>query len=289
MRHVSILCTLVVLLPLGGGAIQAPNPQLGAGKEQLPILVQGAMPVETAQLVKRLQGVATDTVGSWTFWRGTIDGYPVIVSKTMKGVANAAAATAIAIERYHPSAIINQGTAGGHDPELHVRDIVLGAYAVSLGGFKTAYRARGQGSNPVDWAPMDLLASEGSASLDPAARTMRRFQANRELLAAAESVRAQYGTGKVVTGVIGSSDTWNSEIDRIEHLRREYHTSVEEMETAAAAQVAGLFQVPFLGIRGVSNNITNAGAYDAGAGEACQEYVYLVVMAYIAAARRGPL
>jgi hypothetical protein len=59
MRHVSILCTLVVLLPLGGSAIQGPNPQLGAGKERLPILVQGAMPVETAQLVKRLQQVGT--------------------------------------------------------------------------------------------------------------------------------------------------------------------------------------------------------------------------------------
>jgi adenosylhomocysteine nucleosidase len=93
-----------------------------------------------------------------------------------------------------------------------------------------------------------------------------------------------------VTGVIGSSDVWNSEIDRIEHLRREYHTSAEEMETAAAAQVAGQFQIPFLGVRVLSNNITNGGTYDARSGEACQEYVFQVVKAYIAASlaqRRG--
>lgn len=85
-----------------------------------------------------------------------------------------------------------------------------------------------------------------------------------------------------MTGVIGSSDVWNSEIDRIEHLRREYQTSAEEMETAAAAQVAGQFQIPFLGVRVLSNNITNGGTYDARSGEACQEYVYQVVKAYIA-------
>jgi adenosylhomocysteine nucleosidase len=136
-------------------------------------------------VVKRLDdGVAEETVGGWTFWRGAIDRYPVIVSRTMKGVASAAAATAIAIERYHPAAIVNQGSAGGHDPGLHVYDIVLGASSVSLGAFKTADRPRGRGSNPLEWTPVDLLASAGSASTDPAARTMRRFQANAELLAA---------------------------------------------------------------------------------------------------------
>jgi adenosylhomocysteine nucleosidase len=53
------------------------------------------------------------------------------------------------------------------------------------------------------------------------------------------------------------------------------------METASAAQIADLFQIPFLGIRVLSNNITNGGAYDPKAGEACQEYVYEVVKAFI--------
>ena len=282
MRQAPILCTLVVFLILVAHAAQTPGPPAGSGRQERPILVQGAMPVETDQLVKRLDGVAEETVGGWTFWRGTIDLYPVIVSRTMKGVASAAAATAIAIERYHPAAVVNQGTAGGHDPGLHVYDIVLGASSVSLGAFKTADRPRGRGSNPLEWTPMDLLASAGSASTDPAAGTMRRFQANAELLAAAEAAVPQDRKGRVVTGVIGSSDVWNSEIDRIEHLRRETKPSAEEMEMAAAAQVAGQFQIPFLGVRVLSNNITNGGTYDARSGEACQEYVYQVVKAYIA-------
>jgi adenosylhomocysteine nucleosidase len=54
------------------------------------------------------------------------------------------------------------------------------------------------------------------------------------------------------------------------------------MEAASSAQIAGLFKIPFLGIRVVSNNITNGEEYDRKTGEACQEYVYDVVKAYIA-------
>jgi adenosylhomocysteine nucleosidase len=205
----------------------------------------------------------------------------VVISKTLKGMSNAAAATAIAAERYHPLAIINQGTAGGHEPGLHVFDIVLGIDAVNLGSFKTGSRARGQGSNVADWIPLDLMRSEGSAGQDPNARTMRRFHGDEGLLAAARSVRGLYQKGRVVEGVIGSSEIWNSEIDRIALFHDQFGTIAEEMETASAAQIAGLFQIPFLGIRVVSNNITNGGSYDGKTGEACQEYVYDVVKRYI--------
>jgi len=81
--------------------------------------------------------------------------------------------------------------------------------------------------------------------------------------------------------VIGSADVWNSEIDRIDRFREQYGTTVEEMETASAAQIAALFEVPFLGIRVLSNNITNDGKYDARTGDACQGYVSDVIKAYI--------
>jgi adenosylhomocysteine nucleosidase len=246
-----------------------------------PVVVQGAMDVEIKQLAGALEHVTEEKVQEWTFWSGTVGGYPVVISKTLKGMSNAAAATAIAAERYHPLAIINQGTAGGHEPGLHVFDIVLGTDAVNLGSFKTGTRARGQGSNFVDWMPLDLMRSEGSAGQDPNARSMRRFHGDEGLLAAARSVRGSYRKGRVVEGVIGSSEIWNSEIDRIARFHDQFGTIAEEMETASAAQIAGVFEIPFLGIRVVSNNITNGGTYDGKTGEACQEYVYDVVKRYI--------
>ena len=125
------------------------------------------------------------------------------------------------------------------------------------------------------------MVSEGSAGEDSNEHRMRRFQGDLQLLAAAESVTSLYHNGRVVEGVIGSGEIWNSEIDRIMRFHTEYGTSVEEMETASVAQITGFFDIPFLGIRVLSNNITNGGTYDAKAGEACQAYVYEVVKAYI--------
>jgi len=241
------------------------------------------MEVEVRALVAGLERPAEERIQGWTFWRGTLDGYPVIVSKTLKGMSSAAAATALAVERFSPAAIINQGTAGGHDPALHVYDIVIGREAVNVGAFKTGFRPRGGGSNFAEWKPMDLLYSEGSAGQDPNAWTMHRFPADALLLRAANQASTTYAKGRVVEGVIASSDTWTSELDRIERLRDEFHTSVEEMETASAAQVAGLSQIPFLGIRVVSNNITNSQAYDGQTAPACQAFVIDVVKAYLGA------
>jgi adenosylhomocysteine nucleosidase len=246
-----------------------------------PVVVQGAMDVEIRQLAGALENVKEERVQGWTFWRGTIDGYPVVVSKTLKGMSNAAAATALAAQLYHPIAIINQGTSGGHQPDLKVYDIVLGTESVNLGSFKTGYRPRGRGSELAEWVPLDLNRTEGSAGENPDAHKMRRFLGDEGLLAAARSVRERYQKGRVVEGVIGSAEVWNSEIDRISRFHKQYGTAVEEMETASAAQIAGLFEVPFLGIRVLSNNITNDGKYDPRTGEACQEYVADVVKAYV--------
>lgn len=284
MKSLSIAIAALWIVPMlaGCSSPRQEAPSAGSGTHQLrPVIVQGAMDLEVTKLASRLENVRVEKVVSWTFWRGTLDGYPVIVSKTMKGMSNAAAATAIAAERYSPVAIVNQGTAGGHEPQLHVYDVVLGKYAVNLGAFKTAYRKPGQGSNALEWKPLDLMATEGSAGEDPNEHTMRRFPGNEHLLAVAGGVKQLYLKGRVVEGVIGSGEIWNSELDRIQRFREQYGTSVEEMETASAAQIAEVYHIPFLGIRVLSNNITNAGTYDPRTGEACQEYVYEVVKSYI--------
>lgn len=247
-----------------------------------PIVVQGAMPIEAEHFAQRLKDVKEEQIGGWRFWRGTIEGYPVVVSETQKGMSNSAAATAMAATQFKPAAIINQGTAGGHDPELKVYDIVIGKYSVNLGAFKTPHKAKGEGSDSTQWKPMDLLASKGSAGEDKNPHTIRQFPADAQLLAVANDVKGTYTKGNVVEGVIGSADIWDSELDRISFFHTSFHTSAEEMETASAAQIAAGFNIPFIGIRILSNNITNNGKYDPNTGLACQDYVYQVVKAYIA-------
>lgn len=286
-----LLASLILLAALSACTTRTPAPATGtaattATTSPRPVVVQGAMEIEVRALVAVLAQPVEERVQGWTFWRGTIDGYPVVVSKTFKGMANAAAATALAAERYHPVAIINQGTAGGHDPALHVSDIVVGTNAINIGAFKTGTREKGAGSDFSEWKPMDLIRSEGSAGQDPNAWVMRRFPADAGLLAAVREASGSYTAGRVVEGVIASSDVWNSELDRIARLHDEFGTSVEEMETAAAAQVAGFAQVPFIGVRVLSNNITNGDAYNGQTAERCQTFVTAVVRSYVSRLRR---
>lgn len=278
-RRVAFLSAAFVAIPF-------PVSAQSAAADRRPVVVQGAMQLEIEKLTGRLADVKVERVGGWSFWSGTLDGYPVVVSKTLKGIANAAAATVLAVERHRPIAIINQGTAGGHDPSLRLYDIVLGTSSVSLSAFKSPHRSAGAGSNPVDWKVLDLMVSEGSAGNDPKEHKVARFQGDAALMAAARSAKQTYKRGRVVEGVIGSSDIWHEELDLIARFRAEFSTSAEDMETASAAQIAKLLNVPFLGVRVVSDNITNGDPYDPKTGEACQEYVYQVVKAYVATLKR---
>lgn len=249
---------------------------------QAPIVVQGAMEVETSTLVKALAHVRKSTIGGWTFWKGTLDGYPVVVSKTEIGMSNAAAATTIAALSFHPRAIINQGTAGGHDPNLRVHDIVLGRETLNLGSFKTPARKRGEGADVLAWEPMDILTEESDTSEKIVDKPIRRFMPAPMLYDIAMHHRSDYKKGQVVPGVIGSADVWNNEIDRIDNLHKRFGTSAEEMEAASVAQVADQFGIPYLAVRILSNNATNDGEYDATTAVECQEYVLTLLKAYIA-------
>ena len=130
-------CALVIGLLLVGCSAQGTKSLSAESKmpELRPVIVRGAMDLEVKKFASRLDNVSVERVGSWTFWRGTLDGYPVIVSKTLKGVSNSAAATAIAAERYHPVAIVNQGTAGGHDQQLQ-HTIISVLHISNSGGTK---------------------------------------------------------------------------------------------------------------------------------------------------------
>ncbi|MFG6115855.1 5'-methylthioadenosine/S-adenosylhomocysteine nucleosidase [Halobacillus sp. MO56] len=277
------LLALITVMSLSvlGGCSSSSQTEAAPKKKQRPILIEGPMPIEAEKFADRLENVKEEKAGTFEYYLGTVDDYPVIVAKTGKGMENTAAATAVAIERYNPIAIINQGTSGGHDPDLHVFDIVLGERTVNIGSLKTPHYQEGEGIHPKEWIPMDLMASEGSAGEDPDAENIRYYKGDKGLLAAAKSVKNEHEKGKIVEGTIGSADVWNNEVDRINWFHENYETSVEEMEGAAGAQIAKAYDVPYLGIRILSNNKTNGGEYNPDTAAANQEYVYEVVKKYI--------
>ncbi|KXZ71103.1 5'-methylthioadenosine/S-adenosylhomocysteine nucleosidase [Acinetobacter venetianus] len=278
---ITSVCSALFLGGCNDDNNQSSNSSSPQPQQLQPIIIQGALPVESESMAAKLENVSVETIGGWKFWKGTYKSYPVIISKTRMGMSNSAAATAIAIQRYQPIAIINQGTSGGHDPALHVFDIVLGKYTTNIGAFRTPKQPVGSGSNSLTWnEAFDVLPDDES---DPEPIAIRKFEGDNDLLLAAYKAKVNYTKGQVVEGTIGSADVWNNELDRINFFHTRYGTSVEEMEAASVAQIAQQFNVPFLGIRILSNNITNNGAYDPATGAACQDYVLDVVEQYMKA------
>ena len=108
-----------------------------------PVLIQGAMEVETDWLVSRLECPEAFSWGGFQFWRGDFQGLDLTVSRTGIGTIYAAGATAVGIEKFHPRVVINQGIAGSHCESLHVGDIVVGESCIHIHNLKTPPRESG--------------------------------------------------------------------------------------------------------------------------------------------------
>jgi adenosylhomocysteine nucleosidase len=273
-----------IRLCLIGSLIAAAASGQSTSRPSAPVLLQGAVSSETDVLLDSVRVTRVDTIGAWTFAHGSIDEMPVIVSRTMMGATHAAAATAIAIERYHPRAIINAGTAGGHDAKLHNGDIIVGTVAVYVGAFQTPRRNAGRGSNSLDWMSLDLSprpSDKRDTDMHPG--DALGIPGDSALIAAAHRAAERFNASRVKDGIIGSADMWNEELDRITQLHHKWGTSVEEMETAPAAIVARGFGIPFVGIRVVSDNAITGEQFDRRTGETVQQFVLRVVHSYLRA------
>lgn len=232
------------------------------------VLVQGAEMSELGPLLAALEGKREVTVGTWYFWLGALGGKSVVVSLTEVGPMNASAATAIAIDRWKPRIIVNQGTSGAHDPRLKVRDIVLGVKNVEFNAFKTQPGKEGEGISLDRVLPgttkMRIGKLENRVSFT-------YFPSHPQLIE--QALKVPYRKGRVLPGVVGSGHQWNREMDRIIWLRKTYGSDIEDMESTYVAAVAYAFQIPFLSVRIVSDSEFHSPQFIRETGGDCAEFV----------------
>lgn len=232
------------------------------------ILIQGAMDIETEYLIKALSNPVKEQIASWTFWKGEIGNKTVIVSRTEIGITNASAATTIGIMKYSPNLIINQGTSGGHDPKLHAGDIVLAEKIINIGAVRTERKEYGIPADDKD----GIFFEDVQRIRDSKGNTVDYpyFSSEKKIIDIAKKI--DYKNGKIVVGTIGTADQWNRELERIKFIHERYNTSAEEMETVAAAQVAKAFNIPFMGVRILSNTDIHNEDFNPQTAIWCQEY-----------------
>lgn len=205
--------------------------------EKQPIIIQGAMKMETEELLKVIEIEKEEEINGFKFYIGSIDDYPVIISETQIGMVNVSMATCIAIQKYNPRAIINQGVAGAHVDYIHRNDIVVGEKSVNVNSFITGIKNKGEGSNPFEW-----LFDNRSFEVECDAR----------LLEVARKLNLK--TYNLFYGILGSGDIFNREIDRIKWIQERKNTLSEDNESIAVYTICKRFRIPCIGFRTVTNN-----------------------------------
>ncbi|MDR2741544.1 MAG: 5'-methylthioadenosine/S-adenosylhomocysteine nucleosidase [Treponema sp.] len=200
----------------------------------------GAMEDEIIMLRKAMTEVESFPAGPGNqFIRGKLEGKPVVLLRCGIGKVNAAVGCALLIERYHPEAVINTGSAGGIDSTLGFGDAIISNGLIYHDADVTSSGyAPGQipGMPAVFAVPEDLIRRTEQA-VDELVREGRLPE-----------------TFHHVRGLIGSADVFMDMDEKIERVRRVFpHVRAVEMEGAAIAHTCFLFSVPALIIRAVSD------------------------------------
>ena len=203
-----------------------------------PIGIIGAMDSEVDNLIARMADTATEEYAGRRFVTGTLAGKDVVVVQSGIGKVAAAITAQMLIDRYGVCALLNTGMAGGLDPRLAVKDLVVGTDTLQHDFDLTAFgHARGYiGGGGDDTVPTRFVAD--AAWVDKA------------LTAAAQVLP----TGsKAITGTIASGDVFVDDSALKTVLRDDFGAAAAEMEGAAIAQTAVANGVPFLILRTISD------------------------------------
>ena len=243
-----------------------------------PILIFCPMDCEYTTVRSALKESRVSRFGIFEYTEGLVDGYPVVAVECRVGGVNSGAAAMHFIEKYKPLCVLIQGTAGAHDPELCVNDIIIAEDIIDCGLYFAPHRDRGDGSRPTDWEHpgTETLDENGSSSW------IGVYHSSERLMKIAEATPYPHGNKR--RGKLYSADAWNRELDLIDHYVGTLHTDCEEMENFAVAHICEMFGVEHLGIRVISNSEHLPDTeFSPESATHCQSYCLSVISAIISA------
>lgn len=205
----------------------------------MKIGIIGAMDQEIKILKEQIESPISWERAGALFISGGIGRHEVIVVRSGIGKVAASTITSLLIQKYGVNMVINTGSAGGIGSGLKVGDLVisekLAYFDVDVTGFGYQY-----GQLP---AGMPLY-----------------FEASKYLIAemtkAAERTQHTVHKGLIVTG-----DTFVNHPEKVAEIKSHFPDALaNEMEGAAVAQTAFLFEIPFLVIRAISDTADDEAA-----------------------------
>ncbi|MGE5173475.1 MAG: futalosine hydrolase [Betaproteobacteria bacterium] len=201
---------------------------------------------ETEKLLSAIAISKSVTLGSKSIIEGTLAGQRVTICVGGMGKVNAAHAATLLLTRFKPRALLVFGIGGAYPSSgAHVGDVALAKEEIAgddgvltRDGFKdTEYIGI-----PLLKTATSIIYSTYSASEPLVNRSLKSLHAHQAA-----------GLGTIHVGSFVTLSTCTGTAARAKELELRYHGLCENMEGAAAAQVAELHGVPWLEVRGISN------------------------------------
>jgi len=208
------------------------------------IVVTASTMMELSLLIDGTLALPVNGVGHLQVFRGSVGGREVILAATGIGKVNAASAATLLLERFTPELMVNTGC-GGAFPGcgLSVGDLAIAD--------SECFADEGVQA-PDGWRGVELIGIpvyEGRGE-----RIFNRLPVAGDLarcaLLFARSHRFQAEIGPFLT-----VSTCSGTAAQAEELLRRFPGVCENMEGAALAQVALIYGVPLLEVRGISNMV----------------------------------
>jgi adenosylhomocysteine nucleosidase len=206
----------------------------------VPIGLICAIPQELAYLRDVLADSESENVAHAHFDTGTLDGHDVVLAGSGMGKVNAALVATLLADRFHCSAIVFSGVAGGLDPTLAIGDVVI-ADRVIQHDAGVLEDERIQPYQP-GYVPFINPTERLGYDVDPALLARVKGLLDGVTIA-----------GQIAYGTVLSGDQYlHCETTR-DRLHREFGGRAVEMEGGSVAQVCEAFGIPWLVIRALSD------------------------------------
>jgi futalosine hydrolase len=207
-----------------------------------PILVTASTNMELTLLIRGLCAEPCAAIGHLAPFRGRAAGREIILAVTGIGKVNAASAATLLLERFTPEILINTGCAGAcAGSGLSVGDLAV----ASAEGFPDEGVETPQGWRGLDLIGIPVFAGRGE-------RVFNTVPLDGDLAAGALSCAREHGF-RAELGPFHTVSTCSGTAGRGRELLLRYPGICENMEGGALAQVALIYGVPFLEVRGISN------------------------------------
>jgi len=209
----------------------------------MPTLILTATAFEQQSLREQLTHPAQQEIAYNTWTRGILGNHPVILIETGIGLVNTTHALTVALQQIKPDLVIQTGIGGAYlQAHLNVGDLVMAS--------EENYAELGV-ITPKGWHPANEI---GIPVLKTDRDYYNTYPLNTNLVTDAQNA-LQNVQEKVVVGPFVTVQQCSGRTDIGNGLAQKFNAICENMEGVAAAQICLQYQVPFLELRAISNQV----------------------------------